>query len=804
MIKYLFWAALLFSSVLSTAQTITVVDKTNLKPLPDVAVYTLNPSRLVRTNNDGKADISIFTNSDSLYIKHIGYLEKKMSYAEISKGGQIIALSERSFSLEEVVISSNRFEEKREDIAQQIQVIRSKELSFINQQTTADVIQSTGNVLVQKSQLGGGSPIIRGFETNKVLMVVDGVRMNNAIYRGGHLQNIITLDNTILDRVEIVFGPGSVVYGSDALGGVMHFYTKNPVLSDSSGMRIGANAFARYGTAAHEKTGHVDVTLGGKKFGSLTSFTFSDFGDLRQGNIRNPFYGNWGKRTFYVERINNKDSMIVNPDVNIQKQSGYSQYDILQKFLFRQSENVSHILNFQYSNSSNIPRYDRLTTTGSNGLPSNAVWYYGPQKRLFGSYTLSLKGNSFYENARVILGYQNVEESRNDRRFNSTNFNHRIEQLDIFTFNADFSKNVGKNELRYGLEGTHNIVNSTANRENISTGVVTPIDTRYPDGGSTMSSGAAYLTHTLEITDKLILNDGLRLSYVQLYSKFNDKSFFPFPYDEVKQKNTALNGNLGLVFMPGADWRFTVVGSTGFRAPNVDDMSKVFESVQGNVIVPNPNLEPEYTRNLDLGFSKSVAKTVSFGATGFYTWYRNAITVVEGSFEGQDSIVYNGVKSNVRTTDNAAKAYIYGLNAFLNADVTQNFSITNTLNYTFGRIKRDPADYPLDHVPPVFGKTSFLLSMNRFKGEFFVMYNGAKRAKDFNLLGEDNQAYSADPVNGYMPGWYTLNIRTGYQFTKNLQMQVALENILDQHYRVFASNISAPGRNFVVTLRGNL
>ena len=785
------------------AQFVKVTDNTNLQPLSNVAIYCSNPTISAITNTKGLADISAFKNLDTIMFSHIGYTIKAYSYNELLALNYTVRLSEKSFSIDEVVISASRFEEKIQDVAQPIQVIKSKELAFMNQQTTAEVMQSSGNVLVQKSQLGGGSPVIRGFETNKVLMVVDGVRMNNAIYRGGHLQNIITLDNSMLDKLEIVFGPGSVMYGSDALGGVMHFYTKNPILSDSSGLTIKSNAFTRYSTAYNEQTGHADISVGGKKFGSLTSITYSKFGDLRQGNIRNPFYGDFGKRTFYVERINGKDSMLTNNNVNIQKQSGYSQYDILQKFLFKQSSKVSHTINLQYSSSSNVPRYDRLTQlSGTN--PKFAEWYYGPQKRMFASYTLTLSNeNVIYDNARIILGYQNIEESRYDRRFRKDMLNRRIETVAIFTLNADFEKKLNKHEFRYGLDGWYNQVNSTASEQNIVTGKIAPIDTRYPDGGSIMQSIAGYLSHTFEISKKLILTDGLRVNNVLLNSKFIDTTFFPFPFKEVTQQSTSVNGNLGLIYMPGLGWRFTLLGSSGFRAPNVDDLSKVFESVPGRVVVPNPNLKPEYTYNIDFGISKTFDDKITVGGTGYYTMYKDAITSSSGKFNGQDSIMFSGQLSQVTTNVNAAEAFIYGFNAYLNADVTEHFSITNTVNYTFGRLKTDSTDYPLDHISPVFGKTSFNLKLNKFRGEFFIQYNGTKSSKDYNLTGEDNQAYSTDPINGYMPSWITLNVRSAYQFNKYMQLQVALENILDQNYRVFASNISAPGRNLVITLRGS-
>jgi len=802
--KYLLLVVGMMWCVVVYSQTVKIIDYTNSQPISGVTLTGSVSKITITTNSNGEATMVGWTNGDSVYVDHISFLPIIVSYKQLSEYNFIIGLSERIFSMDEIVVSASKFDEKSRDVAQSIQLIKSKDIAFMSQPTTADVLQNSGSILVQKSQLGGGSPIIRGFETNKVLIVVDGVRMNNAIYRGGHLQNVITLDNTILDKVEILFGPGSAVYGSDALGGVMHFYTKNPTLSDNDQLKVKANAFVRYASAANENTGHIDFSLGGKKFGSMTSITYSDFEDLRQGNVRNKFYADFGKRTFYVDRINGQDTMIVNKDVNTQKGSGYSQVDVLQKFLFKQSERVSHILNLQYSTSSDVPRYDRLTLLQGNN-PRFAQWYYGPQKRLFASYTLEMKGTrKMYEEARIIAGYQSIEESRHDRRFNNNSINHRIEDVSVLTLNADFAKRINEHELRYGLDAWHNSVASTAEKENIVTGVRDELDTRYPDGGSIMQSLALYFTHAWEITPKLIFNDGFRVNQMNLNAAFNDKTFFPFPFDDVTQSSTSATGNLGLVFMPKAGWRFTLLGATGFRAPNVDDLSKVFESVPGRITVPNPDLKPEYTYNLDAGISKTWNNRITFGGTAFYTAYRDAITVRPSTFNGNDSIVYDGVLSAVATSVNANQAYIYGFNLSLNADVNEHFSIYSSVNYTYGRIETDSTDYPLDHIAPVFGKTSFVVKQKKFRGEFFVLYNGPKLSRDYNLLGEDNQVYSADPINGYMPAWLTLNIRTAYQITKNIQAQIAIENLLDSNYRVYASNISAPGRNLMITIRGTI
>jgi hemoglobin/transferrin/lactoferrin receptor protein len=783
------------------SQTITVVNETTLQPIQNVKIAASAEQSGVLTDALGKAQLETVLSGKRLLVIHPYYHTKTISADSLAgSGNYTVYLSEKLESLDEIVISASKFEEKKKDIAQRVETIRSTDLEHMNQSSTADVMSNQGNVFVQKSQLGGGSPIIRGFETNKVLMVVDGIRMNNAIYRGGHLQNIITLDNAMLDKVEIVFGPGSVVYGSDALGGVMHFHTRNPLLSTNDKLLVKAEAFARYNSAASGYSGHASVSVGTRKFGSLTSFTYTKFDDLRQGANRNPFYPTFGNRTFYVDRINGVDSMIVNKDTNLQVGSGYTQYDVMQKFLYKQSDHVQHTLNFQYSTSSDVPRYDRLVqTSGSN--PKYAEWYYGPQKRLLGAYHLDLSNkNVVYDHLKIVAAYQQIEESRMDRRFKKAILNHRIEKLNIFSVNIDAEKQIGKQELRYGAEFTFNDVQSTAFAENIVNDTTGKLDTRYPDGGSTMRSLAVYVTHTWEISPKLILNDGIRFSNVALDATFTDKTFYPFPFDNVNQNNSAVNGNVGLIYMPAAGWRITAVGSTGFRAPNVDDLAKVFESVQGNVIVPNPDLKPEYTYNAELGISRTFAEKITLSANGYYTLLKNAITVLPSTFNGSDSILYDGTMSKVTSAQNAAEAYIYGIEGGLKADITSAFSIVSTINYTYGRIKTDSTDYPLDHIPPVFGRTGFNLNIKKFRGEFFAQYSGWKRLKDYNLVGEDNIAYAT--ANG-MPAWYTLNVRLAYQFTKNVNLQVACENILDVNYRQFASNISAPGRNFIVTLRGS-
>ena len=786
-----------------------VPDGDGWKIQPTHGVYTLVEDHY--TNKKGKIQTDIFNLVDTQWrisFYHEDYISKTLTLKDLREMSFKVSLESSANTLEEMVVSANRISEKKKDVIQKIRVMRSKEMEAQNQSSMADLIDNSGNVFVQKSQLGGGSPIIRGFETNKVLMVVDGVRMNNAIYRGGHLQNIITLDNSIMDRVEVLFGPGSVVYGSDAIGGVMTFKTKDPVLSrNPNKIMVLGNAYSRYFSAANGFATNAHISVGNNKVGSLTSFTYSNFGDLRQGARRKEFAQGFGKRNWYVTRVNGIDTMITNNDPNLQIGSAYHQFDFLQKLIFRQNQFVSHKLNIQLSNSGNIDRYDRLTQM-ENGVAKYAEWYYGPQYRFFSSYTFEYsKPNKWYDNAKLIAAYQAITESRMVRLYQDDQLNNRIEDLDIFTLNFDFSKdiiqsdknNVGKHELNYGLDIAHNIVGSTAYSTTIFTLQNSPLDTRYPDGGSDMSSFAAYCTDTWEVSKKTILNAGIRASHVRLNALFIDQTFFPFPFNAINQQNSSVNGNLGLIFMPKESFRYTISFATGFRAPNVDDVSKVFESVPGKVIVPNPNLKPEYSYNLEIGSELTLFKKLKFSTNIFGTFLTNALTIQNASFNGEDSIIYEGTYSEVITTTNANRAYVMGLEGVLNGSLGKYFNIYATINYTYGRILTDTVPYPLDHIPPVFGRLSLKYQKKKVSTEFFVNYSGWKRLSDYNLIGEDNYAFALPEG---MPSWYTVNLRCNYAFNKNLSIQLACENILDQNYRKFASNISAPGRNFILTIRG--
>ena len=791
------------------SQTITIKDELTQLPINKVVITAQLPKPTIRlwatlTNANGEADITTIANEDSIYLRHAAYGTQGFSMTEIKKNKFIISLHLKSFLLDEVVFSANKVGEQKKEVPYSLTVVKSKDINFSNPQTSADMLMNTGGVFIQKSQMGGGSPVLRGFEANRVLIVIDGIRMNNAIYRAGHLQDVITIDPNILDRTEILFGPSSVIYGSDALGGTMNFYTRRPILNSDTGLLANSNAMVRTSTANNELTAHFDLNFGSKKFASLTSVTRSDFGDLKMGSKGNPYQGDFGWCKYYVKQIDGIDSVIINQNPLIQHGTGYSQIDIMQKFLYAQNSKLTHLFNFQISSSSNIPRYDRLALIGSTGLPTYAEWNYGPQKRNLAAYTLNYKNTSgIYDEINLTLSRQAIEQSRNTRKLNDSNRLHQIESVGVYAINTDFRKNFSTgHELRYGIEFTYNDVNSKANSINSSTNIATPAATRYPDGGSSMINSGIYISHSWEISQRLILTDGIRLSYISLKSNWADTSIFHLPFSEAENANVAPSGSVGIVYIPCNQFRLYMNGSTGFRAPNVDDMGKIFDSSPGLLIVPNTNLKPEIAIGGEAGLDWTFSEGAKLDFAAFYTQLTNAIVTKPFQYNGADSVLYDNTMSQVLAQQNIDEAFLYGFTTGITANFNDHFSAQGTATYTYGRYKDVLNDklIPMDHIPPVFGQVGLVYNTKGFELEFFTRFNGWKHLVDYSPSGEDN-LNQATPYG--MPSWLTLNLRTELHINKYVGINFAVENIMDLNYRHFASGMNAAGRNFIIALRGN-
>ncbi len=464
--------------------------------------------------------------------------------------GQVLAQQENKDSvqnMENIIISFNKWEQKLNEVPNKIVSLDMREARLRNPQTSADLLGMSGGVFIQKSQLGGGSPIIRGFATNRVLIVSDGVRMNNAIYRSGNLQNVISIDALAIEDAEVIFGPGSLIYGSDAIGGVMDFHSLKPRYSSGSKMFSKGSALARYSTASGEKTVHADLNLGWKKLSILSSVTYSKFNDLKMGEHTGP---DSYLRPEYVQRINGIDSIVKNSDPRVQRFTGYEQWNFLQKLAYKFNDRLELQYGFTYGGTGDAPRYDRLIQYRQGKLRF-AEWYYGPMIWRMHQLQLNDKNRTgIYDESRLIIAYQDYDESRIDRT-RGNNFRHiQSETVKAYSLNWDALKTLNKGELYYGLEALHNRVGSFGAQTNITNGNILPFVSRYPDGSTTSAAGM-YASYKLNISEKITITTGLRVSYNMLDASF-DTSFIKFPYDKIKSSGCCTNRKLWYGLSPGS------------------------------------------------------------------------------------------------------------------------------------------------------------------------------------------------------------------------------------------------------------
>ena len=260
---------------------------------------------------------------------------------------------------------------------------------------------------------------------------------------------------------------------------------------------------------------------------------------------------------------------------------------------------------------------------------------------------------------------------------------------------------------------------------------------------------------------------------------------------------------VGFTWIPSLGSRVYSHLSTGFRAPNIDDMAKVFDPEPFTVIVPNPDLNAEYLWNGEIGWVQKIAKNYSFEISGFYSFLNNALVRRPTTINGQDSIIYDGDLSQVVSLQNTDHAVIYGFQAGIFGDINEHFKAKANINYTKGT---SSDGLPLRHTSPLFGQVGAIFTHGWFKADVNWVFNGeissdnlapSEKSKPHIYLRDDNGEL-------YAPAWSTINLKMSFKLNHYLEILGGIENILDKRYRPYSSGIAAPGRNFYLTFRAYL
>ena len=809
-----------------SAQEVTIIDALTSEPIAGVSLYNQTKNRNTISDDSGKCTVALFDEKDIISFQYMGYELKQFNKQELKRKNYIVSLNIDRKELSEVILSIARTPTKKNQIAEKVSVIDAQEIKRNPPQTGADLLLLAPSIRLQKSQGGGGSPVLRGFEANRVLLVVDGIRMNNAIYRSGHLQNAITIDPNAIERVEVVYGSSSVGYGSDALGGVVHYFTKTPRINSKDKIK---NSFSSNFNAANESfVHHFDTELSFKNWASYSSISISKFGNLRMGENRKHGYDAWGLVPFYSENKGRKyvAQPTVNSNPNIQKNSGYDQVDVLQKFNIKLPKEKLLTLNIQFSNSSDIPRFDKLNEY-KNGELRFAEWHYGPQKRFLFSPQLKVfpKKKLFYK-GYFTLAYQNIKESRVSRKFEELNRSHQNENVHVWSFNGDFeTQKSKKRSIAYGFEWVKNKVLSSAFSQELIlngsqiTGFSDPtsIPARYPSAGSDYTSAAFYGNFKWDLSPKTTLTAGGRYTHTWLKARWETNNgvypqwLFDSPIGNltaIDNENDALTGSLSITYRPSRSWQLNFLASSGFRSPNIDDLGKIRES-RGILLIPNPTLKPEYANNLDFGISYFTPnKKGAFALRLYSTFLTNYIGrqfapnytdqltghVMELRFD--EDIVQTQIN------DNMGAASIHGASFEGKWNLTPHLTVSSDL--TFIRTDFIEGFGPLPSILPFYGANMLQYNKDKLSVRIRNRFSSAKNPEDYSLGGEDGLDETPVELNseGFpqfigTPSWSIFNLSGSYAWTEQLVIRAGLENVFDVHYREFASGISASGRSLM-------
>ena len=761
----------IFFGLKLNAQEIILLDALTELPIEGVSVSSKIKDLGVISNNMGITNLSVFSSKETLIIQHIAY--QKIEQIKSSIQQKTIFLVLKTHSLENVEIT-----ESKESLKSTLKHLKITPAIMLKSQSTqtSDLLEKTMGVSIQNSQNGGGSPNLRGMEANRLLIVVDGIPLNNTIFRSGHLQSTATINPIFLKDAEVLFGPASVAYGNGAMGGAILFSTKRPENKNSTQFT------QQYESSSDAVFTSIISNYKTNNSANISGFSLKSYGNLKMGSNRKHGFKNWGKEAIITEN-------------NIQKGTAYQQADFFHKTLFKLSNTNFLLFNSQFSTSSNINRFDKLNDI-KDGEQKYKNWYYGPQKRFFQSARLKNYFPNFASDESVFtVAYQNIKESRHKQKNGDELLNNRTETLHILDFKSDFLKQFNRFKLNYGFDSRFQKLNSTANLSDKNTHFYNT--TRYPDGGANVINNAIYSQINLDCTKNLLLLVGSRYSINSLSATFQDTTVIHLPFNGIRVHNKSLSNSLQLVYKYNASLRINGAVSNGFRNPNTDDIGKVFSKNDLSVIVPNNNLSPEKSLNIETGIHLKIKNIITVQLQIFQTQITDAIERREATLNELDSMNYDGEMMKIMMNTNIGRATIKGLNFAYQLKINKQFSHNTIINALHGETVDG---LPLAHIPPTSITSTLNYEYNNQAISLSTHYNALKKAIDYDLGGVDNLEEATQIGN---PSWYTLSLKYSNSLDKNLTFIAGIQNIMDIHYKTFGSGISASGRNFTLSLRAN-
>lgn len=717
----------------------TVIDNSTQEPIAGVNIIASGSLNGCSTDFNGRFKINT-NNEDTLIISHVGYQNSLFvpdtNYADIA-----IYLEQSTIMLNsiQVTVAKNRLPGFSQPTS--ISYLSEKNIRENVSRSMAEAMTTTAGVWVQKTNHGGGSPFVRGLTGNYTLLLVDGIRLNNSTFRYGPNQYFNTISPNSVNAVEVLRGAGSTLYGSDAIGGTINILTISP--SFEYDKKVYGSVGGQFMSNDMEYTGNVELGGNVQNFAYYISGSLSNFGDIYAGE-----------------------------NLGIESPSGYSQNDLLFKGLWKISDKQKLTLNYQWVRQDTVPRYDKVAQKDYE------YYNFSLQQRQLAYVRFDQEwDNSHINNFQLTTSFQQSNEERDTRKNDS--FINKNERDDVSTVGLNTQLNASlfkKIESVFGGDFYYDWISSSRKFENSETDqdIIFPRGL-YPDGSSAYT--VAFYNSNLYTINRWIFQLGWRYNFTSntaMDDMFGDLS--------LTTSSLIWNGSINYKFNMNSIY---LAINTGFRAPNINDISSLGDFDYGTEIPPS-NLQPETSLNYELGYKLSL-NSFSINIAAFYSQISNLISRVPSTYRG-DLLI----DDKVYTKENVGEAFVTGFEMDFEAKINRNFSFIGNLSYTYGQSVTN--DEPFRRIPPLFGN----LSLRYDKSDYYVTLQALAAGKQDRLSNGDIDDHRI--ADGGTPGWYILNINGGYRW-KSVGVKLSFNNIFNEAYRMHGSGIDAYGRHIAGSVR---
>lgn len=671
--------------------------------------------------------------------------------------------------LDRMVITAASYPQNRLDIGVPVNVVTAEEMVRRAASTIAEGLREEAGVCVQKTNHGGGSVNLRGLSSNQILILVDGVRLNNSTYRLGNHQYLSTIDNNLINHVEVVRGPLSLMYGSDALGGTINVITARPLKAPDSGIALHYRLLSHFASADFQKTLRSDLTLRSNRVTVHGGLSLKDYNDPVRGSRYGP-----------------PELVAVSSPQRRQSPNGFCGWDGDLKICILPTERDMVTIAAQSTSYKDVPRYDKYLYDGY------LRWMYTPQQRRLLYCRFERAGaDSRPVNLATTVSLHQQSEGREMQKRITDALSKDFFRVITGGWTGNAMVRLRSHTLLFGADAYADKVDSRKTLFDATSGTsTTDPATIFPDGARYLNAGI-FLRDHLSLTPRLRLNAGLRYNAVHTGFTLQESIRPVLGDDRYSDYIHAVTGAGGIVFMLTPTAALSCNIGQGFRAPNLADIAKFGESKGSIFEIPNTKLKPEKLTSFDAGW-KIDNNRISASASVYFAHLRDLIASADATFQNRSTITVNNEEYSIKSKQNTGVGIVTGVEGDFDCLIVNSLRLRSNATFCYGR--NMTANEPIGGIPPLFGLLSLSWEQSNRYAEVYTRFAGPQ----YRLSADD----ADDPriPHGGTPGWYTLNMRFGARPIPEVGIHAGLENLLDYNYREHGSGINGAGRNFTLSM----